>query len=81
MKKASIGTWITTYNPSSVDVISNSNFDWICIDLEHSSINLDQLQNLLTILDKNNTNSFVRVSSNNKNETKDPTTCNLHKRI
>ena len=70
MKKASIGTWITTYNPSSVDVISNSNFDWICIDLEHSSINLDQLQNLLTILDKNNTNSFVRVSSNNKNEIK-----------
>ena len=68
MKKANIGTWITTYNPSSIDVISNSNFDWICIDLEHSAINLDQLQNLLTILDKNNTNSFVRVSSNNKNE-------------
>ena len=70
MKKTSIGTWITTYNPSAADVISNSNFDWICIDLEHSSINLDQLQNLLTILDKNKSNSFVRVSSNNKNEIK-----------
>jgi len=68
--KAKIGTWITTYNPSALDVISKCNFDWICIDMEHSSITLEQLENLLNVLDKNKSNSFVRVSDNNKTEIK-----------
>ena len=68
--KAKIGTWITTYNPSALDVISKCNFDWICIDMEHSSITLEQLENLLNVLDKNKSNSFVRVSDNTKTEIK-----------
>jgi len=68
--KAKIGTWITTYNPSALDVISKCNFDWICIDMEHSSITLEQLENLLNVLDKNRSTSFVRVSENNKTEIK-----------
>jgi len=70
MNKVKIGTWITTYNPSALDVISKCNFDWVCIDMEHSSITLDQLENLLNVLDKNKSNSFVRVSDNNKIEIK-----------
>ena len=70
MNKATVGTWITTYNPSALDVISKCNFDWICIDMEHSSITLEQLENLLNVLDKNKSNSFVRVSNNNKTEIK-----------
>ncbi len=70
MNKAKIGTWITTYNPSALDVISKCNFDWICIDMEHSSITLELLENLLNVLDKNKSNSFVRVSDNNKTEIK-----------
>ena len=70
MDKAKIGTWITTYNTSALDVISKCNFDWICIDMEHSSITLEQLENLLNVLDKNGSNSFVRVSDNNKTEIK-----------
>ena len=70
MNKAKVGTWITTYNPSALDVISKCNFDWICIDMEHSSITLEQLENLLNVLDKNKSNSFVRVSNNNKTEIK-----------
>jgi 2-dehydro-3-deoxyglucarate aldolase len=70
MNKSKIGTWITTYNPSALDVISKCNFDWICIDMEHSSITLDQLENLLNVLDKNKSTSFVRVSENNKTEIK-----------
>ena len=54
MNKAKIGTWITTYNPSALDVISKCNFDWICVDMEHSSITLEQLENLLNVLDNDN---------------------------
>jgi len=37
-KKYKIGTWIITNSPAGVDVISKSGFDFVCIDLEHSSI-------------------------------------------
>ena len=50
--------------------MSKSGFDWICIDLEHSSITFQELDNLLSILEKNKVESFVRVSSNNKSEIK-----------
>ena len=69
-KKYKIGTWIITNSPASVDVISKSGFDFVCIDLEHSSISYEELNSLLIILDKNKVESFVRVSSNNQTEIK-----------
>ena len=36
--KKKIGTWITSFNQHTLEIISNSGFDWICIDLEHSDI-------------------------------------------
>ena len=68
--KYKLGSWILTYNPAGTDVMSKSGFDWICIDLEHSSITFQELDNLLSILEKNKVESFVRVSSNNKSEIK-----------
>ena len=70
MKKSSIGAWILTYNPAATDVISKSGFDWVCIDLEHSSLNFTELSVLLNVLEKNKTESFVRVSSNDKTQIK-----------
>ena len=69
-KKYKIGTWIITNSPAGVDVISKSGFDFVCIDLEHSSIGYEELNSLLIILDKNKVESFVRVSSNNQTEIK-----------
>ena len=70
MNKSSIGAWILTYNPAATDVISKSGFDWVCIDLEHSSLNFTELSVLLNVLEKNKTESFVRVSSNDKTQIK-----------
>ena len=58
MKKnyKNIGTWITTFNPSAAQLMSSLGFKWLCIDMEHSSITLDQLHNLLNVLDKNKSN-------------------------
>ena len=70
MKKASIGAWILTYSPASADVIARSGVDWVCIDLEHSSINFSELGILLNVLEKNKTESFVRVSFNDKTQIK-----------
>jgi 2-keto-3-deoxy-L-rhamnonate aldolase RhmA len=70
MNKPLIGTWITTYNIPLAEVMSNCGFDWICIDLEHSSISLEQLGNILLVLEKNKTFSFVRLSENNNEQIK-----------
>lgn len=59
-----------TNTPAGLDVISKSGFDFVCIDLEHSSITYEELNSLLIILDKNKVDSFVRVSSNNQTEIK-----------
>ena len=69
-KNYKIGTWMMTNTPAGLDVISKSGFDFVCIDLEHSSISYEDLNSLLIILDKNKVDSFVRVSSNNKTEIK-----------
>ena len=60
-----------TNTPAGLDVISKSGFDFVCIDLEHSSISYEDLNSLLIILDKNKVDSFVRVSSNNQTEIND----------
>ncbi len=59
-----------TNTPAGLDVISKSGFDFVCIDLEHSSIGYEDLNSLLIILEKNKIDSFVRVSSNNQSEIK-----------
>lgn len=46
--------------------MSNAKFDWLCIDMEHSVINLDDAQKMIIAIQGNNKKAFVRVSENNK---------------
>jgi len=41
------GLLITMPSPEMVEIISSAGFDWLFFDLEHSSIGMDTLQNLL----------------------------------
>ena len=43
-KKFKTGTWITTYNPSALEIVTEYNFDWICIDIEHSPISIESVK-------------------------------------
>ena len=63
-KKIKIGSWITTFNPSATDLMSSLGFEWLCIDLEHSSISLSQMEHLISIIEKNGCHPFVRVGKN-----------------
>ena len=63
-KKFKTGTWITTYNPSALEIVTEYNFDWICIDIEHSPISFDQLSVLISIIQQSNIEAFVRVGKN-----------------
>ena len=50
--KKKIGTWITSFNQHTLEIISNSGFDWICIDLEHSDISNKESNILISLAKK-----------------------------
>ena len=61
-----IGSWITTFNPSAAHLMSTLGFNWLCIDMEHSSITFDQMTTLITVIENNRVLPYVRVGSNDK---------------
>ena len=65
-KKIKIGSWITTFNPSAVHLMSSLGFKWLCIDMEHSTITFDQMSVLISTIENNESIPFVRVGSNDK---------------
>lgn len=64
MRNNNIGSWITTYSPAATELMSNLGFKWLCIDLEHSSIDFFQMEHLISIIEKNGCLPFVRVGKN-----------------
>lgn len=70
LKKLTFGTWITIGNAVVCELISSFDFDWICFDLEHSSLNYTDLYTLIPIVEKNKKIPIVRVSKNEEVEIK-----------
>tara|TARA_Y100000590_G_C15712937_1_gene1010919 strand:- start:1969 stop:2718 length:750 start_codon:yes stop_codon:yes gene_type:complete len=60
-----IGSWITFSDPSVAEVMANAGFDWLTIDLEHSSINIKQAEDLIRTIDLCGVSPLVRLTSNN----------------
>jgi len=65
-KNFNIGSWITIPSEIVVEIISKYNFDFNVIDLEHSSINLYQVENLLRIIKLHNQKVYIRTINNDE---------------
>lgn len=63
-KELTIGSWVTIGHPSIVEIMVKAGFDWLTIDMEHSSITISQAQNLIQIIDMYGCVPFVRVGEN-----------------
>ncbi len=59
-----IGSWITIANPAIVEIMATANFEWLVIDMEHTSIDLASAQILITTIQANGMKALVRVSKN-----------------
>jgi len=59
-----IGSWIMMNTPVSVEVMALARFEWLVIDIEHTSIDLESTQSLITTIQANNIKALVRVSKN-----------------
>jgi 2-keto-3-deoxy-L-rhamnonate aldolase RhmA len=62
-KELTVGTWITIANNSIVEIAADANFDWLVIDLEHSSININQAEDIIRIIELKNKVPLARLSS------------------
>lgn len=59
-----IGSWLTIGHPSVVEIMASAGFEWLVIDMEHTSIDLAMAQVLITTIQANAMKALVRVSKN-----------------
>ena len=66
----SIGSWIQLESPSSAEILGNSGYDWVAVDIEHGSISIAQLPNIFRSLELGETLPLARLSEGNANNCK-----------
>jgi len=59
-----VGSWITVGHASVAEVMARAGFDWLVIDIEHSVIELSEVQELVRAIGPTGVASIVRLSSN-----------------
>lgn len=62
--KLTIGSWITIGHPNIIEVMATAGFEWLVVDMEHTSIDLTMAQILITTIQAKNMKALVRVSKN-----------------
>ena len=70
MSKLSIGTWLSLPNESIAEIFASAGYEWIVIDLEHSSIGINQAEQLIRVIDLAGSKPFVRLSGHDASQIK-----------
>jgi 2-keto-3-deoxy-L-rhamnonate aldolase RhmA len=68
--ETTIGSWITLGHPAIAEILASSGFDWLAVDLEHSSITIREAEDLIRVIDLKGIAPLVRLSSNNSEQIK-----------
>ncbi len=64
--KYKVGSWITLPSEEVTEIMCQADFDWLVVDLEHSSISLNQAQNIIRIIKLYKITPYVRIPSINE---------------
>lgn len=59
-----LGSWVTIGHPAIVDIMASAGFEWLVVDMEHTSIDLTTAHNLIATIQANGMKALVRVSKN-----------------
>ncbi len=62
-----IGSWITLGNTNIPEIMAQSGFEWLTIDMEHSVITLDIVQQQIQVIEGRGIVPLVRVGENDPN--------------
>jgi 2-dehydro-3-deoxyglucarate aldolase len=66
LKKTTLGTWITIPHQSIIEILATAGFEWMVLDLEHSPMDYQQMQNLIAHIQGNGMEALVRVAKNDE---------------
>jgi len=69
-KQLTIGSWITLGNTGIAEILANAGYDWLVVDLEHTTISLEQAGELIRTIELSGAPSLVRLTSNDENQIK-----------
>ncbi len=69
-KEVAIGSWITLAHPAIAEIMARAGFDWLTIDLEHSSITIREAEELIRVIQLCGVDPLVRLSSNDPTQIK-----------
>ena len=69
-KKVSVGSWVTLAHPSIAEIFCSAGFEWIVIDLEHSSITIREAEDLIRVVNLSGSKAYVRLTSHNSDQMK-----------
>jgi 2-dehydro-3-deoxyglucarate aldolase len=58
----SIGSWMQIPHPAIAEIMGQSNYDWVAVDMEHGAISVHQLPDLFRALELGNTLPLVRLA-------------------
>jgi len=59
-----IGSWITLAHPAIAEIMAGAGFDWLAVDLEHSSITIREAEDLIRVIELCGVTPLVRLSAN-----------------
>ncbi len=66
-RRQTYGSWVTIPHPLIPEILASAGFEWLVIDMEHSSIELRDLLTLVISTEANGMVPLVRVGENNPN--------------
>lgn len=61
------GTWLSLAHPLIPEILAAAGFDWMVVDMEHSSIGLSDLLPMVISIEASGSIPIVRVGENNPN--------------
>lgn len=61
-QEATLGSWITLAHPTIAEIFCRAGYDWLTVDLEHSTITLAQAEELIRTIDGFGSVPLVRLS-------------------
>ena len=69
-KTVALGSWITLGHCGIAEILANAGFDWLVVDLEHSTISIDVAGDLIRTIDLCGVSPLVRLTSNDPDQIK-----------
>lgn len=69
-KQLTLGSWISLGNTGVAEILANAGFDWLVVDLEHTTISLEQAGEIIRTIELSGISPLVRLTNNDKNQVK-----------